>query len=136
MLYRSNGASASPRALSGASLAQLVRRKSAAARALLAAEIIDGKIIVQGLTIKAVATIAGCSVGSVFAALRLTPEQREAVERGQRPLVLPQPPAPSMAIDWTKVDDETLTDTVRQVGIERVLEAAAAVERVTIRAHA
>jgi hypothetical protein len=118
------------RALSGASLAQMVRHMRPAERALIAADIVDGKVIVQGMTTKSVAMIVGTSIASAFAALRLSPEQREAVKRGQRPLVTSRSSAKSesVGVDWTKVDDETLTDIVWEVGIERVLEAAATAE--------
>ena len=69
MLLYSNG---SRRAISGASLAQIRRRLSAAERAVLAADIVDGRIVLQGLTVKAIAALVGVNVGYVDCALRLT----------------------------------------------------------------
>src|SRR5262249_14543651 len=97
MLQYTNG---TRRAITGAGLAQLRRRMSAAERACLAADIIDGRVILQGLTAKAVAALAGVSVGSVDRALRLTPEHRAEVCRGDRPLVQPRARAPVSPIDW------------------------------------
>ena len=62
MLQYSNG---SRRAISGAGLAQLRRRMSAAERACLAADIVDGRIVLQGLTVKAIAALVGVNVGYV-----------------------------------------------------------------------
>jgi hypothetical protein len=78
MLYYNNG---HRRTITGASLAQLRRRMSAPARACFAADVIDGRIVLQGLTIKAVAALAGTSVDYVHHALRLTPEQRASSTR-------------------------------------------------------
>src|SRR5262249_43835258 len=79
MLQYSNG---SRRAISGASLAQLRRHLAAPARACLAADIVDGKIILQGLTAKSIAGLCGVNLGYVDQALKLTPEQRAEVCRG------------------------------------------------------
>jgi len=76
--------------LSGASLAQLVRRMSAPGRACLVADIADGRVVLQGLTIKAIAALAGVNLSYVHVALNLTPEQRTEVRRGARPLISPR----------------------------------------------
>jgi len=52
MLHYTNG---HRRAISGASLAQLRRRMSAAERAVLAADIVNGRVVLQGLAVKAIA---------------------------------------------------------------------------------
>jgi hypothetical protein len=134
MLYDCNGSRASaPRSISGHSLAQRLRRMSAPERAVLAADIIDGRVLLQGLTAKSIATIVGVNQNYLFAALRATPEQRTAIKNGMRPLIQPQPdvmPAPT-TIDWARVDDTVLTDVVRAIGVDRTLDAAAAVEHAT-----
>jgi hypothetical protein len=56
-------------------------------RAVMAAEILDGALIVQNLTAKSIAMIVNANMAYVCAALRSTPEQRELVKRGQRPLI-------------------------------------------------
>ena len=69
----------------------------------------------------------------IDAALHCTPEQRERVRRGERPLVLPKGTAPAPAapamFDWNTVDDDVLAETVRLIGIDRTLDAAVAAER-------
>ena len=117
------------RAITGASLAQRRRRMSAAERACLAADIIDGRVILQGLTAKAIAALVGVNVGYVDRALRLTPEQRAEVCRGDRPLVLPRAPAPASHIDWNAINDDDLVEAVRRIGIDRALAAAVEAER-------
>jgi hypothetical protein len=112
MLYKTDTFSTS---LSGASLAQRIRRMTPAQRACLAANILDGKIILQGLTAKSVGTICGASEAYVFAALKCTPEQREAVGRGERSLVEPRTrvvPA-SATVEWDRVNGDELTALVR-----------------------
>ena len=128
MLNHTNG---SRHAITGASLAQRRRRMSAAERACLAADIIDARIVLQGLTVKAIAALVGVNVGYVDRALRLTPEQREQVSRGDRPLVSPPTPKPVSPIDWEAVGDDMLVDALRHIGLDRTLRAAVEVERTT-----
>jgi hypothetical protein len=75
-----------PRYVSGASLAHFVRRMTPVQRAVLAVEILEGRVIVQALTVKTVATLVGTSLSSVYAALRCTPDRRVEVVCGRRPL--------------------------------------------------
>jgi len=115
-------------AITGASLAQRRRRMCKAERAILAADIIDGRIVLQGLTVKTIAGLVGTNISYVYQALKLTPEQREAVRRGDRRLILPQP-APAPAFDWSAVSDDVLIEAIRQVGLDRALSAAVEAER-------
>jgi hypothetical protein len=126
MLQYTNG---HRRAISGASLAQLRRRMSAAERACLAADVVDGRVVLQGLTVKAIAALVGVNVGYVDRALRLTPEQRAEVCRGARPLVSPRGRAPASPIDWNAINDDDLVEAVRRIGIDRALAAAVEAER-------
>ena len=129
MQYSPNGNGASHRrCLSGASLAQLKRKMSPAARAVLAANVLDGRVVIVGLTRKTVTALCGSSPNYVSAALRTTPEQRAAIVRGERPLIRPRPPAPA-PIDWAKIDDAPLVEAVRRIGLERTLDAAIAADR-------
>src|SRR5262245_24269487 len=130
MLEYSNGRRG---AISGASLAQLRRNMSADERAILAADIIDGRVILQGLTAKSIGGLCGVNVGYVDQALRLTPEQREQVKRGDRPLLRPRPRPSKRAapIDWEAIGDDMLVDAIRQIGIDRALDAAIAAEHVS-----
>jgi hypothetical protein len=76
----------------------LHQRATKAAKACDAADAADGFIKLQNLTLRVVAVAWGVSVGSVARARCLTPEQRDAVRRGERPLVLPQAPAEPLTL--------------------------------------
>jgi hypothetical protein len=115
------------RTVSGASLAQLIRCMSPAERACLAADIIDGAIVLVAPTTRAVAEQVRCSATAVFAALRLSPDQREAVRKGERPLIQPQARS-QLSFNWTAIDDATLTNVVRLAGVDRTLAIAATVD--------
>src|SRR5262249_60848293 len=86
--YKLDGNGAS-RVISGAGLAQVLRRLSPTERALLGADILDGMVIVSGLTAKSVAVLVGVSASYLSAAARATPEQRAEIQDG-RPLILPR----------------------------------------------
>lgn len=65
------------------------QRMPKSAKACDPADVMDGFASLQNLTLKLVSTAFGVSISSVVAAQRLTPDQRAAVRRGQRPLSLP-----------------------------------------------
>src|SRR6516164_6386704 len=102
-----NGASG-PRRISGASLAQLVKGRSPSERAVLAADILDGRIVVVGLTRKAVTTLCRANTNYVAAALRTTPEQRTAIRRGARALIRTRARTRTRApaFDWSAISDD------------------------------
>ena len=128
MQYNANGNGASQRrCLSGASLAQLVRNMSPSERAILAADILDGNVVIMGLTRRMVTAMCRADATYVAAALHTTPEQRAAIARGERSLIRPRPRTPA-PIDWTKIDDATLVEAVRRIGLERTLDAAIAAD--------
>ena len=56
-------------------------RASKSAKACDAADAVDGLAILGNPTLRLAATAYGVSIGSVARALRLTPEQRQAVRR-------------------------------------------------------
>ena len=126
MLHYTNG---TRRAISGASLAQLRRRMSAAERAILAADLVDGHVVLQGLTVKSIAALVGTCPAYVHRALRLTPEQRADVCRGDRSLIPPTARAP--VFDWKSISDDVLVEMIRKVGVDRALSAAVAAEHTT-----
>ena len=136
MTYPPNGPPASgPRRISEASLAQRLRHMPLPARAVLGAEILDGNTVIQNLTVKTIAGLVGVSVSSLLAAARTTPAQREEIKAGRRPLqprqrqlALPAPVKPLPTIVSADVDDATVINIVRVIGIQRTLEAAVAVE--------
>jgi hypothetical protein len=80
-----------------------------AARACDAADLLDGFAILL-TTSRLVATVSGISTSSVTRARRLTPEQRDAVRRGERPLSLPRRVNPQ----------ELLSQIVDEIGLDRV----------------
>jgi hypothetical protein len=110
-----------------------------------AADLVDGLAILQNLTLRVAATAYAVSVGSVARARRLTPEARDEVRRGKRPLVLPHIPAgpPRPTIMPVPVElpvpspahviadaQHRLNDLVREIGLNTVLDLLAATERV------
>jgi hypothetical protein len=127
MKYRLNGNGASLRCVSGASLAQLLRRKTPSQRAVIAAEILDGRLVIMGLTAKSVTMLCGANSSYVGAALKCTPEQRELIKRGEQQLT-PARRRGRAAIDWSAINDDDLVEAVRCIGLERALAAAVAGE--------
>lgn len=134
MVYHSNGDARSV-SFTGAGLAQHVRHLSAAQRACLAADIVEGRAVLHELTLKTVAAVACVSPAYVHAALRLSSSQRAEVKNKQRPLIQPAWPRPSSVpepLNWDDIDDAALVDAIRAIGIDRMLEAATAVEQAHI----
>jgi hypothetical protein len=118
MLTPSNGYGAShSRCVSGASLAQFLRRMTTAQRAVLAAEIIDGRIALTKLTAKTVAAIVGVSQSSVNAALSCPPEQRAAIAAGDHPLVQrrPRPTVSPAGRDFWRINEDALLAAINEL---------------------
>ena len=114
-------------------------RTSKSAKACLAADLVDGLAVLQNPTQRVAATAYGLSAGSVARALRLTPEQRQAVRRGKRPLVLPRapsaPPVPAVSpvppvSPVTMGPRERLDQIVSEIGWSATLDLLAASEKV------
>jgi hypothetical protein len=126
MLFTSTiGSGASyPRYISGASFARFVRHMTPAQRAVLAAEIIEGRVILQALTAKAVVALTGANQ------LRLTPEERVAVAAGDSPMTRsrPRPRAAAAADDWWTFNDDAFVAAMRRI---EVLSTATEVEYTT-----
>jgi hypothetical protein len=123
-MYQLNGNGAIPRAPLISARSLVHRRLSKAERALVGAAILEGGVQLQDLPLRIVSQVVGCSVAYLTAAQRLASAQREAVARGHRPLILPRVvPAPT-----TSITNLQLEHVIRAVGVERVLEAAVAVE--------
>ena len=102
-----------------------------AAKACDAADVVDGLAILGNPTLKLAAVAYGVSIGSVARALRLTPEQREAVRKGQRPLILPAippappvpaiPPIPPVITPVVMGPRERLDQIVAEIGLDATL---------------
>ena len=75
----------------------LTVRASKAVKACDAADAVDGLTKLQNPTIRLAATAYGVSTTYVGHALQLTPKQRQAVRRGERPLILPRAPSTPQA---------------------------------------
>ena len=91
MLYRmhTTEATAAPLRVVDAHGLLHLQRVSKATKACDAADAVDGLAVLQNPTMRLAAAAYGVSIGSVARARRLSPEQREAVRKGRRPLVLP-----------------------------------------------
>jgi len=103
--------------------ALLHEKSSKAAKACAAADVVDGRIVLHNPTIRLAAAAYGVSLGSVARARRLSRAERDAVKRGERPLVLPQTLSAPSAVDW-------LMSIVKDLGVDRVLDLLAATEKV------
>ena len=140
MLYSmkiTEATSAVPRVVDAHSLLHMQASKSA--KACDAADVLDGLAVVQNLTLRLTAAAYGVSIGSVARARRLTPEQRQAVRKGQRPLILPAtssaPPAPPVsampaAPPVIVGPRERLDEIVAEIGLSATLDLLAATEKV------
>jgi hypothetical protein len=87
----------------------ITRKRPKAARACDAADLLDGLAVLIP-TSRLVAKVSAISVSSVTRARRLTPAQRDAVRRGERPLALPRRVSPQ----------ELLNQIVDEIGLDRV----------------
>jgi hypothetical protein len=124
MLYSmktTEATAAVPRVVDAHSLLHV--RASKAAKACDAADIIDGLAVLQNLTMRLVAAAYEISASSVARACRLTPEQRQAVRRGERPLILPQLAALPVPPRPVEISDIELIEIVRRAGPERAFRA-------------
>ena len=83
----------------------MLRHLSPPARACWGADIVDGITIITAPTAKSVAINVGVNQSYLFAAMRLTPEQRGEVKREVRPLIMPASPTPATVEDvWATTD--------------------------------
>jgi hypothetical protein len=118
-------------------------RTSKAARACDAADVVDGLAVLQNPTMRLAAAAHGVSIGSVARARRLTPEQRQAVRQGKRPLILPRvpsappvlpvpatPPVPVVITPVAMGPQERLGEIVNELGLDTVLDLLATHERI------
>jgi hypothetical protein len=129
MLYNlrlTEATAASPRVVDAHSLLHL--RSSKAARACDAADVVDGLIVLQNPTLRLAAAAFGISAGSVARAHRLSPEERNLVRRGWRPLVQPRMQPVPVAPSPLTSPQEQLSAIVDQLGLDRVLNLLSAFE--------
>src|SRR5215813_15292271 len=103
-----------PRVVDAHSLLHVQMSKSA--KACDAADVVDGLAVIQNPTLRLAAAAYGVSLGSVARARCLTPEQRQAVKQGKRPLVLPRTPAAPPVPATPPIPSATM-------GVEKLLAA-------------
>ena len=89
------------------------RKAPKAVAACDAADLVDALTRLQNPTIRVAAVACDVSQSYVVAALRLSSAQRDAVRRGERPLVLP----PLKALPAPMSVEERLADIVSDVGL-------------------
>jgi hypothetical protein len=114
-----NGAAARP--VTGRYLAHA--KLSAAERAFIASDLVDGRLQLVKPTLTAAAHLARTNVTYVQAALKRQ-DERALIEAGVRPLALPLQPA----LPEHKSAQEKLADIVREVGSGMVLDLLAHIE--------
>jgi hypothetical protein len=103
------------------------RKAPKAVAACDAADMVDALTRLQNPTIRVAAVACGVSQSYVVAALRLSPAQREAVRRGERPLVLP----PLKALPTPVSVQAKLADVVTEVGgVDATINMLMALDRV------
>jgi hypothetical protein len=119
-------ATAAPRVLNGRGISH--RHPDKRRRAVLAAELADGRAVVQ-LSIAQLVELLGVSRTYIEVARRLTPEKRRAILSGQDDTsfaALFDPQTPRLASP-APVNDDALVQLARSVGPERLFSA---IERV------
>ena len=112
---------AAPRPVTGRYLAHA--KLSAAERAFIASDLVDGRLQLVKPTLTAAAHLARTNVTYVQAALKRQ-DERALIEAGVRPLALPLQPA----LPAHKSAQEKLADIVREVGSGMVLDLLAHIE--------
>jgi len=113
------------------------RKASKAVRACDGADILDGLASLQNFTAKLVAMAEGVSVSSLAAARRLTPEQRDEVRGGKRPLVLPAklvplPLPPPTVAGSEQGAEQRLKDAANEMGLIEAFEVLAKIELASV----
>jgi hypothetical protein len=130
----SGGTATIPAEITGRSLAQRLRGWSAPQRAVLVRNFVLGKTTFVEPTTTLLAQMCKVSVAYADHALNLSDADCDAVWKGLRPLV----PAKAVQLDLplsapattkpTEMSDAAFLSKIKSIGIERALEAVAAVE--------
>jgi hypothetical protein len=108
------------------------RKARKAVGACDAADLVDALTRLQNPTVKVAATACGVTQSYVVAALRLSPVQRDAVRRGQRPLISPSVKALPAPVSV----EARLADIVHDVGLTTTCTALQALSLALGRAAA
>jgi hypothetical protein len=111
-----------PRQVTGRNIAH--GKRSPVERAILAADVIAGRVVITDLTQQQVMSLLRASKPYVAAARRLSRTERQAVFAGWRPLVV----KPTKRSAPTPSDAETLANIVARHGVDAALEMIVAAE--------
>ena len=106
----------------GRDLAYELRNKSAAQRAVLAAEDGDGPLYIFKPTNAQRAGFFKISIPTLTAARALPPAERERVKRGERPLIEPQDRLKA-AISVIDTDDHAVGVLIEMIGFDGIMGA-------------
>jgi len=102
------------------------RKLSKAARALLAADIVSGKVQLDDFSERQLSLLLNVSVAYIRAARALDNAERIAVEHAFRPLVV----APPRALPTPASAQRQLSQIVHRIGVNATLDLLASTERV------
>ena len=91
------------------------RKLSKSARALLAADIVEGNVTLSDMSVRQIAAVVDVSVAYAHTALHMPSTEREKVRRGLRPLVQPKAPAPPLS------PQERIGQVVAEIGYDATL---------------
>jgi hypothetical protein len=117
-----------PRQITGRNLAHA--RRNPVERALLAADLASGRVVLVEPTMRQIVGLTGASPSYAAAAAALDEGERRSVSRGWRPMIPTQQVKRDAApIDWARIDDSALVNGARALGTDRMLAAAVAAER-------
>jgi hypothetical protein len=118
--------------MTGASLAQRLRGWNALEKAAFVAFWIEGKVTVTGLTAKAMIEIVGANTSYTYEMLKHSDEARVLVCKGLRPLFSEKPKTKPAQLDLPlaarEMSDVEVLAMIKKIGVNRALEAAAAIE--------
>jgi hypothetical protein len=131
-----NGGPTIPAELTGASLAQRLRGWTVPQRAVFAARLVRDKAAITNRTVKMIALETGVSVASIYIALGLSESEQLAVWQDKRPLKSATAKAVQLDLPLSVPaepvgefsDDAKVAAMIDQVGVDRLLEIAAARE--------
>jgi hypothetical protein len=122
-----NGTASPPRVERGKSLAHRTLATKAQ-RAVKAANVYDGLTVFQPTQVE-LARIYGVSVSLIMRARQLSLEQRKRVALGLASLPRPAQYLAPLKTSGASVDERSLYDLIANVGVEKVLTIAAAVDQ-------
>jgi hypothetical protein len=124
MVYHITNGNANSVSITGRSLAGRIPHMKPVERAVLAADILEGKVVLVDVMAKTVATLCGVSTTYMAGAAKLSEAERAEVLAGQRSLLEPNQPrprhrAPTPAIDYAAELQRILAEAINQIGADQ-----------------